>query len=162
MIPPPSRISHYVDHRTPAAESPMVLIVDTVAGVVVVFSSHFYARSSSHSVHIFCAKSTSYLFSNNFCTECPIFWYFTFLTTFFYLFIKILLKSVQDLSYLPGFILSTWTWLTVRAPVEMQWLGRHPHPLWDTRCPRNKALYPVVLLPERMLFFLLLPSKIEK
>ena len=101
MIPPPSRISHFVDHRTPAAESPMVLIVDTLAGVVVVFCSYFYARSSSHSVHIFCAKSTSYLFSNNFCTECPIFWYFTFWTTFFYLFIKILLKSVQDLSYLP-------------------------------------------------------------
>ena len=44
----------------------MVLIVDTVAGVVVVFCSHFYARSLSHSVHIFCAKSTSYLFSHYF------------------------------------------------------------------------------------------------
>ena len=56
MIPSPSRISQYIDHRAPAAESPVVLIVDTVAGVVVVFCSHFYARSFSHSIHIFCAK----------------------------------------------------------------------------------------------------------
>ena len=66
LISSPSGISHYVDHRAPAAESPMVLIVDTVAGVVVVFCSHFYARSLSHSVHILCAKSTSYLFSHYF------------------------------------------------------------------------------------------------
>ena len=48
LIPSPSRVSCYVDYRTPTAQSPMVLVIDTLCYVTIVFCSHFNPCCSSH------------------------------------------------------------------------------------------------------------------